>query len=137
MGGNDPAPHAYSTHLGGDYQSGYTADGYNIVIDPDQLRSSIDTYKRGLAGMGPQDLITTVTNALIDSGAFGTLPNAATAFNEVQTFVKTHTSAMAQMGVSIEDFVARVQAAAELGYEADPETKRQAAMRGHGRMLAE
>ena len=49
---------------------------------------------------------------------------------------RAHTDAMHRMGISIEDFVARVQAAAELGYETDPVTRQQAAFaRAHQRML--
>jgi hypothetical protein len=137
MGGNDAnAPHAYSTQLRGDYQSGYRADGYNVVIDPDTLKASIDKHRAELTGAGTQDMNTTIVNVLIESGAFGDLPNAGSAYNEVFAFVQSHTEAMHRMGVSLEDFVARVQAAAELGYESDPVTKQQAAYaRAHQRMM--
>jgi hypothetical protein len=140
MGGNDPAPpHAYSTQLGGDYQSGYRADGYNVVIDPDQLRTSIDTFRQGLQGKDTGTLIETITTAMVGQDCFGQLPNAPSAFSEVHEFVQNHALAMREMGISLEDFVARVQAAADLGYQADPETKRQAAAaaRHHGDMYAE
>lgn len=136
MGGNDSGgPRAYSTQLDGSYDSGYHADGYNVVIEPGQLEESIRTYKRGLGGLGPTDLNTTIVNALIDAGAFGDLPNATSAYQELFTFVQNHMDAMRQMGVSLDDFVARVQAAADLGYQADPVTQRQAAfLRAHARM---
>jgi K+-transporting ATPase c subunit len=133
MGGNDGSvPRAYSTQLGYDYQK---SDGYNVVIDPDKLQGSIEHYKQGLAGKSPQDLNNTIVEALIDSSAFGMLPNATSAYNEVRKFVSAHTSAMHDMGISLDDFVARVQAAANLGYEADPVTKQRAAFaRAHERM---
>jgi hypothetical protein len=131
MGGNDNAPKAYSTQLGGDYETGYRADGYNVVIDPDKLQASIDNYRQDLRGQNPADLISTVTNALIAQGAFGVLPHAAAAYTEVRNFVRTHAEAMSQMGISLEDFVARVQAAADLGYQADPVTKQEAARYAH------
>lgn len=137
MGGNDAnPPRAYSTQLGGDYESGYRADGYNIVIDPSQLKKSIEKHRHELTESGTKDINATIVSTLIDLGAFGELPNASVAYNEVMTFVQTHTSAMSQMGISVEDFVARVQAAAELGYEADPVTRQRAAFaRAHQRML--
>jgi hypothetical protein len=136
MGGNDEnVPRAYSTNTGW-YTDRYKTDGYNVVIDPDNLQGSIDEFKRGLAGKSPDDLNNTIVASLIDSSAFGQLPNAESAYSEVLKFVKEHTSAMSAMGISLEDFVARVQAAAKLGYEADPVTKQRAAfLRAHERML--
>jgi hypothetical protein len=135
MGGNDDPTRAYSTRLGGDYQSGYHADGYSVVINPGQLEDSIKKFRTALDGQGPRELSQAVMGSLVAQDAFGRLPNADSAYNEVLTFVQTHAAAMSEMGVSVADFVARVQAAADLGYEADPATRAQAARQG--RMRAE
>ncbi|MDT4989007.1 MAG: hypothetical protein QOI74_3101 [Micromonosporaceae bacterium] len=137
MGGKKDDPRAYSTQVGWDSQHGYHADGYNVVINPGQLADSVKQFRGGLEGQGPADLIKTVTDSLVAAEAFGQLPNAGAAYDEVRRFVHDHATAMSEMGVSVADFVARVQAAADLGYQADPATRNQAAMRSHGRMRAE
>jgi hypothetical protein len=136
MGGNDTPPRAYSTQVDGDYSSGYQSTGYNVVIAPDELKKSIDTYRAQLANQSPEQLVQTLASALVSSDAFGKLPNAMSAVSQVRTFVDSHVTAMKTMGVSIEDFIARVQAAADLGYEADPVTKQRAAFaQAHQRMM--
>lgn len=136
MGGRNDGPRAYSTQLGGDYQGGYHADGYSVVIKPDQLTAAVNKFRSGLQDKSPADLNATLLSALVDEGAFGQLPNAQSAFGQVREFVQSHAHAMSEMGVSLADFVARVQAAADLGYQADPVTKAEAAMR-HGHMMME
>src|SRR5438067_13212939 len=126
MGGHRPPPEpaAYSTQIVGNYSSGYQTSGYKqVIIDPDTLNASIEEFRRKLDGQSPRQLVDTLVGAVVDPSAFGQIPNAETAFNTLQTFVTQHAEAMAQMGVSLADFIARVQAAAKLGYDADPATK--------------
>jgi hypothetical protein len=142
MGGHQPppTPAGYSTQVGGDYSSGYHTTGYKqVIIDPDTLQSSIDDFRKKLDGQSPRQLVDTLTNALIDPSAFGQIPNASAAYEQVRKFVDDHAAAMSKMGVSLADFVARVQAAAQLGYESDPATKAAAAYARarYGRMLAD
>ena len=59
--------------------------------------------------------------------AVGVWPNAPPAACQLQKFVNTHLEAMSKLGTSLADFVARVQAAQQLGTEADPLTKQLAA----------
>jgi hypothetical protein len=128
MSGDDKKPHAYSTQISGDSESGYHADGYNVVIDPHALSASIDTYKSQLQGQGVNDLVRTMMTSLVPQDAFGKLPSASAAYSEMSDFVNSHAAQMRAMGVSLEDFVARVQAAAHYGYEVDPATRRIAAV---------
>lgn len=122
--GDGHDPHGYSTRVG----SGYGTDGYSVKIDPATLRKSVDTFRKQLAGKSTQELTDTARSALIAEGAFGSIPNALGAAEELRRFVNEHAHAMQQMGISLADFVAHVQAAAEIGYEADPATKQAAAL---------
>jgi hypothetical protein len=140
MGGSDSNPgdpRGYSTQLGGNYENGYHADGYSVVIKPDQLTQSINQFKSALTKQNPEQLSNTLLNALIESSAFGSLPNAESAYAELQKFVTAHANAMSEMGISLSDFVARVQAAADLGYQADPVTREEAARQAKLGRLAE
>jgi hypothetical protein len=67
-------------------------------------------------------------DALVPRDAFGQLPSATTAYSQMADFVRGHAEQMQAMGVSLDDFVARVQAAAQYGYQVDPETRRIAAV---------
>lgn len=138
MGGQQPPdPAGYSTQISGDYSSGYHTTGYKqVIIDPEKLDKSIKQFHDQLAGQSPKDLRNTLMQAVIGSTAFGSIPNAEHAVAELTKFVSDHADAMDAMGVSLADFIARVQAAAQLGYDADPETQRQAAFaRAHTRMM--
>jgi hypothetical protein len=128
MSGDENRPHAYSTQLSGDSESGYHADGYNVVIDPHALSESIETYKSQLQGKNLNDIVRTMMDSLVPQDAFGQLPSATAAFSEMKEFVSSHAQQMRAMGVSLDDFVARVQAAAQYGYQVDPETRRIAAV---------
>lgn len=119
-----PKGYSTTTSYGND---GYSTDGYAVVINPDQLGAAVAQFRKGLDGKNTRDLSDTLNQALIDSSAFGQIPNAEKAHGELQKFVHTHLEAMSKMGISLADFVARVQAAAQLGTEADPVTKAQAA----------
>lgn len=141
MGGHQqpPEPAGYSTQIGGDYSSGYHTTGYKkIIIDPKTLEQSIETFHKGLHGQSTNELKQTLHEAVIDSSAFGLIPNADAAYNELKRFLDDHADAMSAMGVSLSEFVARVQAAANLGYEADPVTRQRAAYaRAHQQRLPE
>jgi hypothetical protein len=131
----DGGVHAYSTQVTYDTDTGYHTDGYSVVIKPDQLEASIAKFKQGLANQNAEQLTASVLDALVDAAAFGQIPHAISAYGELRQFVENHAGAMRQMGISVTDFVARVQAAADLGYQADPVTKAQAARAaGHMRM---
>lgn len=139
MGGHQlpPEPAGYSTQIAGNYDSGYHTTGYKqVIINPEQLDTSIQNFKKQLEGQSAHDLRNTLMQAVVDTAAFGNIPNAQHAVEELTNFVNDHANAMDAMGVSLADFIARVQAAAQLGYEADPETKRQAAFaQAHARMM--
>ncbi|HZC69205.1 MAG TPA: hypothetical protein VE442_00785 [Jatrophihabitans sp.] len=141
MGGNQqpPEPAGYSTQMGGNYDSGYHTTGYRqVIIDPRTLDESINGFRKQLDGQSPRELMDTLTNAVVDSGAFGQIPNAEKAYSELKKFVSDHVEAMTSMGVSLADFIARVQAAAQMGYDADPVTRQQAAAaRAHHYPMAE
>lgn len=141
MGGQQqpPVPAGYSTQIGGDYTSGYHTTGYKqVIIDPDTLTSSINQFRKQLDGQGPTQLKQTLQQAMVDGSAFGSIPNAQHAVDQLTKFVTDHADAMEAMGVSLADFIARVQAAAQLGYDADPVTKQEAAYaRAHHGPLAE
>ena len=123
----DGGVHAYSTQVTYDTDTGYRTDGYSVVIKPGQLDAAIAKFSQGLANQGPAELAKTVMEALVDDAAFGQIPHAISASSELRKFVQDHADAMTRMGISVTDFVARVQAAAQLGYDADPATKAQAA----------
>src|SRR5919197_4187781 len=78
MGGNQqppPEPAGYSTQLGGEYGSGYHTTGYKkIIIDPDTLQDSIDTFRKQLDGKSIDDLRDTLTKAVVYPFAFGQIP---------------------------------------------------------------
>lgn len=141
MGGNQspPDPAAYSTQMGGNPDAGYHTTGYRkIIIDPRTLDKSIGDFREKLKGQNTNELRQTLLTAMIDSSAFGRIPNAEHAAAELTRFVNEHADAISQMGESLADFVARVQAAAQLGYDADPETQaRAAAARAHHWPMAE
>jgi hypothetical protein len=137
MGGQQqPAPpSAYSTRTtyGSD---GWRTDGHRVVIDPGTLQASVNTFREQLQGQSSAQLTQTLFEALGAANAFGDVPNAAQATVQLQQFVNSHAAEMAKMqdGTLVE-FVARVQAAAQLGYETDPVTRR-AAMRAMGGRMA-
>ena len=116
-----------------------------MQVSKSTIRAPAGRVSRRLTGVGlgwagsATGVSLGVVGAVVDPSAFGQIPNAETAFNTLQTFVTQHAEAMAQMGVSLADFIARVQAAAKLGYDADPATKAQAAYARahHGPVQAE
>lgn len=123
-------PTAYSTRTIYDQDHGWHTDGHKVVIDPHTLQQSVDFYKNQLQGKNANDLHQTLTDTMQAAAAFGKIPNSDHAMNELQKFIDSHVQEMAKMqdGTLVE-FVARVQAAADLGYESDPAT-RAAAARG-------
>ena len=101
--------------------------GHTVTIAPHQLDASITKFKHQSAHQGPTALIRTLQDAMLTDGDFGKIPDSGYVTNEVTGFIHKHTGVMSDMGHVLDDFVARVQAAAQLGYETDPETRRQAA----------
>ncbi|WP_073388078.1 hypothetical protein [Jatrophihabitans endophyticus] len=99
-----------------------TTDGYAVKIAPGDLDASIAQFRGALQHQNPIQMQTMLGEAMQVDAAFGDIPNATSAYGQLRDFVQSHLEAMQEMGVSLEDFVARVQAAAKLGYEADPAT---------------
>lgn len=140
MGGHQhpDVPAAYSDRVTYD-DSGYHADGYRkVIIDPSTLQNSVETFKKQLQGQNASQLAQTLSDALGAADAFGRIPNAGHANAELTNFITSHANEMAKMqdGTLVE-FIARVQAAAQLGYESDPATRAAAAQASHGRMRME
>jgi hypothetical protein len=130
MGGhNEPdQPVAYSDRVSYDADTGYHADGHQVVIKPDDLNDSIATFEKQLQGQNSRQLMQTLTDALGAADAFGQIPNADHAITEFTQFVQTHVEEMSKMSSkTLVEFIARVQAAAQLGYETDPATRAAAA----------
>lgn len=117
----EPVAYSYNTTYKGE------VTGHTVTIAPHQLDSSIKNFKDKTAGQGPTELTATLTAAMLSEGDFGTIPDSAAIAGELQAFINGHARVMESMGGVLDDFVARVQAAAQLGYQTDPETRRELA----------
>ncbi|WP_375484687.1 hypothetical protein [uncultured Jatrophihabitans sp.] len=107
--------------------------GHSVVIAPHKLEAAIKKFQQESVNQSPRHLKRTLESAMLSAGDFGSIPNASAVSKELMGFVSGHLAAMSTMGDVLADFVSRVQAAAELGRQADTETRstmKQA--RGHG-----
>ena len=133
MSGDPNTPHppvAYSY----DTTSNGETTGHTVTIAPGQLDASIKTFKEQASGQSPYALTQALHAALLTDGDFGKIPSSGVVADELDSFISDHVQVMSTMGDVLSDFVARVQAAAQLGYETDPETRRQLAWaRAHER----
>lgn len=116
-----PVAYSYNTTYEG------STTGHSVTIAPGQLDGSISKFKSQMNGQGPTHLKRTLMDAMLATGDFGSIPQSPAIAQELQTFIMGHAAVMESMGGVLDDFVARVQAAAQLGYETDPETRRQMA----------
>jgi hypothetical protein len=100
--------------------AGYSSDGYNVIINADDL------MQRAAALKAPQATGAQTRAHLLDSivpeSAFGTIPGGLKAAGALREAIGRHIDAITTMGVTVSDFAARVEAAAKLAEEAEPVT---------------
>lgn len=129
-------PQGYSTQLTYvEKDGGLNSDGYSVTITPQKLRDAVEPLQKKLAGQGMFELTQSLQQAIGAQGSFGHIPNAGDVENAVVQFITSHLETMHKMGISLSDFVARVQAAAQIGNEADPATRAAAARARHLGMI--
>jgi hypothetical protein len=100
--------------------NGYTNDGYNVVINADDLLGRARHFQSQQAK--GNDARQHLLDSVVPADAFGSIPGAAQAASRLRECLGKHMDAIAQAGVSIEYFAARVQAAGEIASDAEPAT---------------
>lgn len=99
---------------------GYTNDGYNVVINADDLLNRARHFQAQQATGG--DARQHLLDAVVPEGAFGNIPGGHDAAIRLRECLGKHVDAIAKAGVSIEDFAARVNAAGQIASDAEPAT---------------
>jgi len=89
---------------------------YSVVIPADKLETAANDIKKTHPHLDAMS--TYLSDTLVPAEAFGTIPGGPEAAGRLHDSVKSHTQAMEQMGVSLVDFVARLQAAAQQAHRA-------------------
>lgn len=106
--------------MSGNDVTGYTGDGYTVVIDGTDL----DKRAKAIKGAHPHvwDMREHLLRSLVPPEAFGTIPNAGNVHKNLSDWLGHRLAEIEAMGVSVADFAARVQAAHDLAVQAEPDT---------------
>ncbi|MDT4914247.1 MAG: hypothetical protein QOC66_3375 [Pseudonocardiales bacterium] len=100
--------------------SGYSADGYSVVINAHDLMEKAAKLKAPEASGREARLH--LIESLVPETAFGSIPGGAKAAIALRDAMSRHIDAITAMGVTVSDFAARVEAAGKLAEEAEPVT---------------
>ena len=84
---------------------------YSVVIPVDKLETAANKIKK--THPTAEAMKGQLRSAIVPSGAFGDIPGGPEAAKRLADSLDAHQRAMEQMGVSLVDFVARLQAAAQ------------------------
>ena len=117
-------PTAYSTQIsdGGSVE----APRYSVTINPDQLKTAVKQVQTQLSQTHTQ-AIQSLQNAVADEDAFGLIANSTHMYTQLNDFIHQHVAAMNAAHMNSQTFLLNVEAAAQIGTDADPATKAQAA----------
>lgn len=102
--------------------------GDTVTVSAERLQHAADAL-RG-PGTDAIHMQKNIQQALIPGSAFGDVPGGHDAYRRLASGVTDHTEALAQMGLSITDLAARVEAAAQMAAELNPLTKKMSVIPG-------